>query len=281
MVMPNWNTEFANWYQNNTPLRDAIAAVVTSVDYGKNTQLRKDLITQLIPFYMARIAPVGDFDTAWARQEKTKGMFASETIAKAITHDWLHKLHMAKSTGQQQQQQMQVNQLAAVLLNNFKDAVAPVVLLMEKKSPPPAPRVTYLASTFYGMAADISLSWDINGVTGFVSPGQVTPNGTDGVASQDAEMKWKNNYTNALLQSITNHPIANFPGLRLELHVKARPCHYCGPQLNQWRANNPTIGAIPMFAFTYSDDQNGFGDKNVYRLDSNAQNGTKFMGKWA
>ncbi|HMO35498.1 MAG TPA: hypothetical protein PKA06_05595 [Gemmatales bacterium] len=279
--MPNWPLEFVQWHQNNAPLSTTLSNVVNAPDYGKDTHLRKELITALIPFYEARIAPVADFDTTWARKDSTKGMFASELIGKAITHDWLHQMSFARQTGLQQQQQIKVQQLAAVLLNNFKNAVAPVIAYMEKKSPAPQPRISYNDSTFSGMAADIVLTWDNNGIVGSASPGEVTPNGKDGKATQDAEMRWIDNYTQALLTSIAGHPANNFQNLRLELHVKARPCHYCGPKLNEWRSKNATIGAIPMFAFTYSDDQNNSGSKNVYRLDPLFQDGTKYLGKWA
>lgn len=98
-----------------------------------------------------------------------------------------------------------------------------------------------------------------------------------GHPEEHAERRWLAAYGAGLTAALT----ANLAqaGLRIEIHVKAHPCGGCGPVLNQWLSAQANLAAIPMYAYTYADDQNG-GTTNVYRMDPAGPEGSRYLNKW-
>jgi hypothetical protein len=272
--MPNWVTEIETWINAKQNFKDAIEAAANSPDYGNDRKLRQALIDRLVEFYDAKVRGVADFeDRAWAGSDVRKGFFANEVLARVVTREWRTAVRVARASpifGPDA-----VATLRGRLRASFGPAVKEAVEKMERACPAPQPRCrTFRMADFAAMGADIVLTWDDDGTTGTDSQGQICRNGRDGVATEDAEMRWLARYGDDLATSVTT---SHHDNLRIEVHVKARPCGHCGPELNAWLTRKAL--AVPIYAFTYADDQNGNGT-NVYRLRPGLADGSRYLGKW-
>jgi hypothetical protein len=271
--MPDWADELENW-MNDRDNNDgaALAAAITGVgaDYGEKKAQRDAFLAPLERFYTQVVVPGADFeDAGWAGARK--GRFVRDVMSRTVSRTWLALFRV--ESGSPVFGPRRAGELRAQLRDRMGEAVEEVVGLLERQCPAPEPRYrAHRMAEFAAMGANIVVTWD----AGSATPGAVTRNGRDGRANEDAEMRWLGSYAAGLRGALrTNSAQA---GIRIEVHVKARPCNYCGPQLNQWRSDE-NFNAVPMYAFTYHDDQNG-GTTNVYRLDSAVPNGSKYLNKW-
>lgn len=271
--MPDWADELEDW-MNDRQNADgvALAAAITGVgaDYGEKKAQRDAFIVPLEHFYTNVVLPGAGFEDApWATARA--GRFVRDVLTRAVTRTWLglYRIESASPVFGNRRK----GELHAQLRTKLGEAVEEVVTLLERQCPAPEPRYRgHRLAEFAAMAANIVVTWN----AGSATPGAVTRNGRDGRAAEDAEMRWLESYEAGLRRELRNN--AARAGLRIEVHVKARPCNYCGPQLNQWRKDE-NFDAVPMYAYTYADDQNG-GTTNVYKLDPDAPNGSRYLNKW-
>ncbi|MDI1434972.1 hypothetical protein [Polyangium sorediatum] len=274
--MTDWRLTLEDWINASDPFKNAIKNIVAANDYGADRRLRDALITELDSFYRGRVMHRAEVDTAWATNQK--GTFVRDVLSAALQPALLARIRFVNATPLNQEAQR--GPLRTELRTALKNAVSLKVAALELASPAPAPRDrSYSAARdFAAMAVDFSLTWKTNSTR----PGELTNNGRDGVGAEDAEMQWIDGHTDALVNAVTERASdVAYPEKRIEIHVKARPCHYCGPRLNTWKAENVAIAPLPVFVYTYYNDQAGLAGKHVYKLDSTAPNGTKYLGTWA
>lgn len=270
--MVNWNSQYDSWKKDYTNTKkekyDKIINNAASNNGLTGNNPRINLFEPIKSFYESKVAKYAAIDelSFEINIDKQKKIFSKLLIKNALpSNNWNKNIKTGKDIDA-----------------HFKSGLVDTIKEMEKRIPAPKPVTQYNANIFKAMGADISLVYmDGNKKKVYqATGGKVVRDGKKGNTNKDAEQNWINAHGNDLIYKTKHLRKDDKEPLTLELHIKARPCHDCGPFLNNWiKTNNDTFGNIPLNVFTYHDDQNGQG-KNAYRIDPGVNQKSKYLGKW-